>query len=244
VSLSIFPVHLGETQVDFSMLVWQTNCGEKTWGPVLGWLIMGAEKPILVDTGFRSADELLANTGVSARQSEEQTLEAQLAKRELAPGDVGYVIHTHLHVDHCGLTYKLENAEIFTQRRELEFATEPLFPAAFYDPVDIGRLHGDLSSRMTLLDGDTELFPGIRTVVTEGHTPAHQMVFVELDSGTAVIAGDAAYNVGFNVDKQVPPGYYYNLQAVAEELKLLKEQKYVLPTHDGEIYERHADGVS
>jgi N-acyl homoserine lactone hydrolase len=242
VSLTIFPVHLGETQVDFSMLVWQTNCGEKTWGPVLAWLILGAEKPILVDTGFRSADDL--SQIVPARQSEEQTLEAQLAKHDLTPGDVGYVVHTHLHVDHAGLTYKLENAEILVQRRELEFAQTPLFPAAFYDQVDVGRLLGDLSPRVKQLDGDSELFPGIRTVVTEGHTPAHQMVFVELASGTAVICGDAAYNVAYNVEAQVPPGYYYNLQAVSEELQLLKQQKYVLPTHDGAIYERYAEGVS
>ena len=241
-SLTIFPVHLGETQVDFSMLVWGTNCGQKTWGPVLGWLILGAEKPILVDTGFRSSEDL--SKVVPARQSEEQTLEAQLAKHDLTPGDIGYVIHTHLHVDHCGLTYKLENAQLFAQRKELQFAAAPLFPAAFYDPVDISRLMGDLRPRLELLDGDTELFPGIRTIVSEGHTPAHQMVFVELASGTAVICGDAAYNFSFNVEHQVPPGYYYNLQAVTEELQLLKRQKYVLPTHDGEIYERYAGGVS
>lgn len=241
-SLSIHPVHLGETQVDFSMLVWGTNCGEKTWGPVLGWLILGGQKPILVDTGFRSAEDL--SQVVPARQSEEQTLEAQLARHDLKPGDIGYVIHTHLHVDHCGLTYKLENAELIAQRKELQFAAAPLFPAAFYDQVDIARLMGDLRPRLTLLDGDAELFPGIRTIVTQGHTPAHQMVFVELESGTAVICGDAAYNYAYNVGHQVPPGYYYNLQAVTEELALLKRQKYVLPTHDGAVYERFVDGIS
>jgi glyoxylase-like metal-dependent hydrolase (beta-lactamase superfamily II) len=209
---------------------------------VLGWLILGSEKPILVDTGFRSAEDL--SQIVPARQSDEQTLEAQLAKHDLKTGDVGYVIHTHLHVDHAGLTYKLANAELFAQKRELEFAAEPLFPAAFYDQTDIERLNSDLKPRLTLLDGDTELFPGIRTIVTEGHTPAHQMVFVELDSGTAAVCGDAAYNYEFNVEKQVPPGYYYNLQAVSDELKLLKEQTYVLPTHDGAVYDRYAGGIS
>ena len=241
-ALTIFPVHLGETQVDFSMLVWQTNCGEKNWGPVLSWLILGSEKPILVDTGFRSADDL--SKVVPARQSEEQTLEAQLARHDLTPGDIGYVIQTHLHVDHAGLTYKLESAEVFVQRRELEFAQAPLFPAAFYDQTDIGRLVGDLAPRVTLLDGDTELFPGIRTIVTEGHTAAHQMVFVDLPSGTAAVCGDAAYNVAYNVDAGVPPGYYYNLRAVSEELELLKQQKYVLPVHDQAVYERYVDGVS
>jgi glyoxylase-like metal-dependent hydrolase (beta-lactamase superfamily II) len=30
-------------------------------------------------------------------------------------------------------------------------------------------------------------------VFTGGHTPAHQMVYVEVPSGAAIITGDAAY---------------------------------------------------
>lgn len=242
-SYSIFPLDLGETKVDFSMLVWQTNCGQKNWGPVLGYLILGADKPIVVDTGFRSAEDL-TNAGVPSRQSEEQTLAAQLAKHDLTPADIGYVIHTHLHVDHCGLTYQMENAQIFVQRKELQFAAAPLFPVGFYDRIDIARLLTDMWPRVTLLDGDGEILPGIRGLVKQGHTPAHMMVFVDLASGTAVIAGDAAYNVEYNVGMQIPPGYYYNLQAVTEELQILKRYEHVLPTHDPDVYARYAGGLS
>ncbi len=242
-SLTIYPLHLGETQVDYSMMVWQKNCGEKTWVPTLAWLILGHDKPILVDTGFRSMDDI-RKVGVGARQTEGQTLEAQLAKHKVGPADIGYVIHTHLHLDHCGQTYKFDNAEIFVQRRELQFAAAPLYPTSSYDRVDIARLIGDLWPRLTLLDGDTDVFPGIGTRVTQGHTPAHQMVLVELASGTAVIAGDAAFIPAVNIDQQIPPGYIYNLQAATEELQFLKHQKYVLLTHDIDAYERHATGLS
>ncbi len=53
-------------------------------------------------------------------RSNEQTLDAQLAKHGLTVADVGYVIHTHLHMDHVGQDSLLPNARILIQRRELQ----------------------------------------------------------------------------------------------------------------------------
>ena len=102
-SLAIYPLYLGEVEIDFSFMVWQTNCGNPTYVPATSWLITGADKPILVDAGFRSAADVKAYSGLNARQSADQTLEAQLSRHNLKPGDIGYVVHTHLHLDHCGL---------------------------------------------------------------------------------------------------------------------------------------------
>ena len=184
-SLAIYPLNLGELETDFSTLIWLTNRGTRTNVPSTSWLITGAEKPILVDTSFRIVDD-------TARRSTEQTLEAQLARYGLHPGDIGYVVHTHLHIDHCGLDDLLPNARILLQRAELQYAA-PLFPAYWYDRQDIAKLVSTLWDRVDLLDEERELFPGIRTVFTGGHTPAHQMVYVEVPSGTAIITGDAAY---------------------------------------------------
>jgi glyoxylase-like metal-dependent hydrolase (beta-lactamase superfamily II) len=40
-----------------------------------------------------------------------------------------------------------------------------------------------------MLDGDTEFAPGLRLVVTAGHTPGHQVVAVSAPTGTLVLAG-------------------------------------------------------
>src|SRR2546422_5703556 len=98
VSLAIYPLILGEVEVDFSFLVWQTNCGTPTYVPSTSWLITGADKPILVDTSFASVDIVKSTSGLNSRRSPEMALEAQLAKYNLKPADIGYLIHTHLHI--------------------------------------------------------------------------------------------------------------------------------------------------
>ncbi len=243
-SLAIYPLNLGEVEVDFSFLVWQTTCGNPTYVPATSWLITGAEKPILVDSGYRSPEDVKAYSGLNARRSAEQTLEAQLAKQNLKPSDIGYVIHTHLHLDHCGQDDLLPNARIILQRAELQYAAAPLFPVPFYDRQDIAKLVGTLWDRIELLEGERELFPGIRTVRTGGHTPAHQMVYVEVPSGTAIITGDAAYIASINVKQQVPFGYFVNLHEVMAGLRRIAEDgKHVLPTHDAEVYKLYPEGI-
>lgn len=243
-SLTIYPLKLGELELDFSFTTWQTNCGTKIDVPVTAWLITGAEKPILVDSGFRSAEDVVASLGSPCRRSPEQTLTAQLAKHNLKPADIGYVIHTHLHLDHCGLDDQLPNARILLQRAELQYGSAPLFPVPFYDRQDIASLVGKLWKRVKLLDDEGELFPGIRTVITRGHTPAHQMIYVQLASGTAIITGDAAYSVEYNVKGQIPFGYYMNLEDVMEGLhRIAREGKHILPTHDASVHELYPEGV-
>lgn len=75
-------------------------------------------------------------------------------------------------------------------------------------------LVGPLWPRVDLLDGDHEVVPGVRTVVTGGHTPGHQMVYVDLASGTAAITGDAVY-LREAAAAGLPMGYFV---AVADEL--------------------------
>lgn len=56
-AITVFPLDLGEMEMDRSFTVWQTGCGEREWFPAAAWLVLGAGKPILVDTGFRSVED-------------------------------------------------------------------------------------------------------------------------------------------------------------------------------------------
>jgi glyoxylase-like metal-dependent hydrolase (beta-lactamase superfamily II) len=60
---------------------------------------LGADKLILVDTGFRNTD-IMQKLGMVGFQKEEQKIENQLAKHGVKTDDIGYVIHTHLNIDH------------------------------------------------------------------------------------------------------------------------------------------------
>ena len=179
-NLTIHALDMGDIQLDSSFLNWQTNCGTQVWSPTTAWLITGGEKPILVDTSFRSVDDAAQKQGLICRRSEGQTLDAQLGRHRLKPADIGYVIHTHLHMDHAGQDYLLPNARILIQRKELQNAAAPnFFPAQFYDRMNVARLVEPLWDQVDLLDGEGELFQGIRTAHMPGHTPAHQAIYVE-----------------------------------------------------------------
>jgi len=244
-SLAIHPLNLGEVEVDFSFVAWGTDQGRRLWIPTTSYLITGAEAPVVVDASFREAGQFTAASGVPARRSGDQALAAQLAKHDLEPADVGYLVHTHLHHDHTGLIDEMPNAKILVQREELRYAAAPLFPFPFYDRVDVPKLVGPSWDRVELLDGDAGLFPGIHAVVTGGHSPAHQVLYVHVPSGTAIVAGDVAYRVDVNVKGQVPMGYFVSLEDTMAALgRVARDGDHVLPSHDSAIYKRYPDGIA
>jgi glyoxylase-like metal-dependent hydrolase (beta-lactamase superfamily II) len=244
-TLTVHPLLLGEVEVDHTFLMWASQPGKRLWIPTTAYLILGAEAPILVDASFRDAAEFTAASGVPARRLPEQALEAQLARHGLEPGDVGYVLHTHLHHDHTGLDASLPEARILIQRAELQYAAAPQFPVPFFDRTDIAVLIGTLWDRVELLDGESELFTGVRTVHTSGHTPGHQMVYLDTPQGRAIITGDAAYVAELNVANGVPSGYWVDLPDAMAALRRIAadSEGIVLPMHDRSVYERYADGI-
>jgi hypothetical protein len=56
---------------------------------------------------------------------------------------------------------------------------------------------------------------------------------VETADGTAGIVGDIARKVDLNIDQAIPPGIYYDLEAMRRALKeISRHADYILPTHD------------
>ena len=132
---------------------------------------------------------------------------AGLAALGLAPGDVDLVVNTHLHADHCAGNTRYNgdgeqvavfpNAEYVVQRREYEDACRPnertraTYVAENFDPLRA-------SGQLRLLDGDSELAPGVRGVVTPGHTPGHMSVVLESEGQCGIQLADmATYAVHF-----------------------------------------------
>ncbi len=123
---------------------------------------------------------------------------AQLAEIGLKPTDIDTVISTHYDVDHAGRHGVFTNARYVVQRRHHEDAADNPRYAAIRTQWD------QPSERITLVEGDTELLPGLELIETSGHVPGHQSVLVRLpETGAVLLAVDAVpFGEGFTRDAE------------------------------------------
>ena len=114
----------------------------------------------------------------------------QLAARGLGMDDFDYVAFSHFHFDHVGVANELEGATLIIQRPELEaaFADEVTVPGFDLEVYDNLR-----SAEKIVVDGEHDVFGDgrVRLIPAPGHTPGHQILFLDLEeTGPIVLSGD------------------------------------------------------
>jgi glyoxylase-like metal-dependent hydrolase (beta-lactamase superfamily II) len=244
--IHIYPLDLGTILgIDKSIFTRLLNYGEKINVHCIGWLIQGAEKTILVDTG-PCDPETAARYHHTLQKSKEQEINSALLKIGVSTKDIDIVIFTHLHWDHC---YNLEffnDAAFVVQKKEIMYAVGAL-P---YDrtPYEI-KVPGiqppwmSIFDRLSVIDGDQEIIPGISVISLPGHTPGSQGVVIETADGEWVIAGDNFPLYDNRVEgidfRYIPSGVYQNLFDCYSSLKRLEIYgDRVLPGHDEIVFEK------
>lgn len=193
-------------------------------------------KHILVDTGM-AAD---ARPPGSPPARDEKNVIEHLADLGMRPGDIDTIICTHFDVDHAGFHDAFTKAEFVVQREHYDLARggHPRFAAA--------RAHWDHPAlRYRLIEGDTELLPGLTLLETSGHAPGHQSVLVRLpQSGAVLLAIDAVMmQRSFSLDRKAWPNDDNEEQLLVSTQKLLdlvEQEKVTLVVfgHDGEQWRR------
>jgi N-acyl homoserine lactone hydrolase len=149
--------------------------------PVHGFLIKHPTGAGLVDTGYGTPLELIKDyRPVNASVAE------ALRKHGVEPSDIRWVINSHLHFDHCGQNAVFPQAPFYIQRTEYERRHQYQTPTAWLEFA---------GARFELLDGETEIVPGVRVLTTPGHTAGHQAIQVDTTAGSALITGDACWTV-------------------------------------------------
>lgn len=205
--MKMYVLRLGAICLDLASIAPGVADGKSVYLPVLGYLVkLDNGEALLVDTGMhRSHISIPGEFGVSSppeihtpprmsarpidmvvRMRREDWVLRRLAELDVAPSDVRYVINTHLHYDHAGNNRLFTEATIFVQRDHYSGALgNGAFPNEYWN-------HPQLDYR--LVDGEEQLFPGVRVVPTPGHAAGHQSVVIELPrTGTFVLAGDAIF---------------------------------------------------
>jgi N-acyl homoserine lactone hydrolase len=199
------PTHCVLVDTPEGKLLWDTSCPrdwEERWEP----------------TG-------LQNFFPYDKVSDEEYLDSRLAQLNLAPGDIDYVVLSHLHFDHAGNAqlFKETNARLVCSDVEKEFAFgfDGLFTGAHLK-TDYEGLEFETVS------GDVEFLPGVSFIQTPGHTSGSMSMRVDLpESGTMIFTADAVYRGESFGPPAVPASIVNNLEqwyASVEKLRGIAEE--------------------
>jgi glyoxylase-like metal-dependent hydrolase (beta-lactamase superfamily II) len=153
-------------------------------------------QPFLVIT---SKDVLLLDTGLGFNDTAQgqMQLHCNLEKAGVKPEHVTKVLMSHLHKDHAGgislesdhSKLSLPNATYYLQERELNFAIEKGLPS--FVPEEVTALR--TASNVVLLDDDEGYIDGyIKYQLTSGHSPFHQVFWIEEGDSIVFFGGDEA----------------------------------------------------
>jgi glyoxylase-like metal-dependent hydrolase (beta-lactamase superfamily II) len=158
-----------------------------------------------------------------------EPLPAAIARHGFDPESIDTVINSHLHWDHCGGNTILSGggaqpafprARYFASRGEWEHAHERLirdgvsYIDANYDPLVE-------SGRMTLVDGDTEVVPGVWMRRAPGHNRDVMVVTAQSGGETFCFLSDVVPMAAHLQPSWIAAFDLYPLQAIETKTKWL-----------------------
>lgn len=155
-------------------------------------LLRSGDALVLLDAGF--GPELPEFLEGRYELKREEDLSESLAGAGHEPGDVTHVVLSHLDADHTGWALNprgFPNATVYVQESSLEEARampegdgrREIVPAV-EKAVDEGWCE--------LLEGNTEIVPGLRVEVRSGHAEGHQISWIESEGEAALFTADLA----------------------------------------------------
>jgi glyoxylase-like metal-dependent hydrolase (beta-lactamase superfamily II) len=160
--------------------------------PVHCWLVRGEAATLLVDSGMAAIPVIEQRLKVSGIGGGHASLITALAAEGLTPDDITHVVLTHMHFDHAENLDLFANACVVVQRDELLAAIDPVpSQRIFYWKSTINNLlERKRPSGLRLVEGDVDLFPGIRLLRVSAHTEGMQVVVVTTAKGRVALVSD------------------------------------------------------
>ena len=257
--MQLYVFSSGRLTLDKSIL--QNGASGKVQIPVGFFLIKHPKGNVLFDTG--NNDRIISDpnywgpliAGLDPERTPDVAIDTQLAKINIRPADVKYVVVGHFHADHAGNIGKFPDSTIVYQRDDIlnAYWPKPGY-ATFYLTGDFDMLRSGVAQPMPWkqnvieLDGDLDLFGDGSVFIhrTVSHTPGSQMLVVRLPkTGTVVLTSDAVY-LKENLDKNVLPsiGSVYNPAGMYDAYAWVRrmqdtEGADVIYAHDPDTFKAH-----
>ncbi len=149
------------------------------WWPSYAHAVVHRDGVFLFDNGAGTGNAEVESTFTPRVRPVEDALDAV----GISLADVTGAANCHLHFDHSGQNARLTGMPIFVQRTEWAMVHEPDYTVPEW--IDVPGLAYEV------LDGETEVAPGLRLVPTPGHTAGHQSLVIDGPDGPVVLAGQA-----------------------------------------------------
>lgn len=205
------------------------------------WLVRGAGREIVVDTGFSAA--------MAAKRGRDH-LRCPTDGLKLLGTDsrnIKDVVITHLHYDHVGNFDLFPAATLHLQDLEMNYATgrhmgQPVFRGAYEVEDVVGMVRRVYAGRVRFHDGDADLAPGVSLHLIGGHTMGLQVVRVATRRGWLVLASDASHFYA-NMEQERPFPIVFSVADMVEGYARLRELAdsagHIIPGHDPLVLARY-----
>ncbi|MEN4478764.1 N-acyl homoserine lactonase family protein [Mycolicibacterium cosmeticum] len=202
--------------------------------PVPVYLIDHPDGRVLFDAGLGARFRRPTGTPVDGWVDLESDacVDARLRALEVDPGDIRFLVNSHLHSDHAGGNAWIPNATVVVQRAEWAFAHTSDDFAYHVEEFDTGQ-------DMMFVDGYVDLFGdgSLQLIPTPGHTPGHQSLLVRTPTGDVVLTGDAC-NLKRSMDEMLLPDHAHDEEQYRQSLRALR----ILRDRGAEVFYGHDPG--
>lgn len=245
----------GTLVIDGFHAFWNRGPGGEFRFPCYAVLVDHPDGRFIFDTGYDYDHVQRVLPFEKPIQSKEQTIPGQLAKLNLTPKDINYVINSHYHFDHCGGNKHLTEACTVCHAKELEACSchQPFEHLGYSDmsfapdlakASDTTAQPGDASDppldiytpKFETLTGDQELAKGLWLFETPGHTAGHYSMMVEMANRRPMLfTADACYSQK-NMDMMCITSFHLDPVASLESMKRLKQ---LAEKYDAELFYSH-----
>lgn len=204
------------------------------------WALTDGRRTVVVDLGFTEP--------VGTRRGRQflRCPSEGLRRLGIDPGRVEHVIVSHFHYDHVGNHALFPRATFYVQDREMAFYTgRHLARPSFRRSIEVDDLCALVrlayEGRVTFVDGEREILPGLAVRHVGGHTAGMQIVTVETARGRAVVASDASHYYR-NLEDDVPFPTHLDVAGVHEGYRTIRALAAApdlwIPGHDPLVLER------
>ncbi len=199
----------GSLVLDGYHVYWNRGPGGEVRFPVYSILVEHKEGRFLIDTGYDYDHVMKVLPFEKPQQTKEQTIPGALQLLGLEPKDIGVVVNSHFHFDHCGGNKYFPHAKKICHRLEVPQASDcqPFEHLGYSDltfSVEAAEArgqaeqirHGQTRANTTFegVDGDVELARGVKLILTPGHSIGHYSLLVEFGTRKPILFTiDAAY---------------------------------------------------